>query len=157
MTVRLATNNPEKEVQLRRTELKLIHAGARKLALTDDSYRGFLRQLTGKESSGEMTGAERRRVVNRLRELGALEDRQDYKASFGGGQAGMARGLWAELRQLGVLDDASDKALDAFVRRQTAGAVTAARFLLDPKKAQPVIQALKGWVARVKADQGHAA
>jgi phage gp16-like protein len=157
MTVRLATVNPEKEVQLRRTELKLIHAGARKLALTDDSYRGFLRQLTGKESSGEMTGTERSRVIDRLRELGALEERQAYRASVGGGQAGMVRGMWAELRQLGALKDPSDGALDVFVRRQTRGNVGATRFLREPHQAQPVIQALKDWIARVKAAQGDAA
>ncbi|MGO1078310.1 phage protein GemA/Gp16 family protein [Inquilinus sp. CA228] len=152
MTLRLATDNPQqtKAKQLRRTELGLIHKGAKTLALTEDSYRDLLRGQTGKESSGDMTGAERRRVIDRLRELGALEERQAYKASLGGGQAGMARGLWAELRQLGALEDASDEALDAFVRRQTKDQVTACRFLQDPRQARPVIEALKGWIARVQ-------
>jgi phage gp16-like protein len=156
MTVSLAATSAKPALQLRRTELGLIHKGAAKLALTDDSYRDFLRQLTGKESSGEMTGAERGRVITRLRELGALEERQAYKASLAGGQAGMARGLWAELRQLGVLKDPSDQALDTFVRRQTRNEVTAARFLREPDQARPVIEALKDWIARVKNGQGSA-
>jgi hypothetical protein len=104
-----------------------------------------------------MSGAERGVVIDRLRELGALEARQTYRASVGGGQAGMVRGMWAELRQLGALKDASDDALDAFVRRQTRGDVAAARFLREPHQARPVIQALKDWIGRVKAGQGDAA
>lgn len=150
MTIRLVVDNPDKAKQLRRTELGLIHKGASKLKLTDDSYRTFLRNLTGKESSADMTGEERRQVIDRLRELGALEERQAYKASLASAQARMVRGLWAELRQLGALDDASDEALDAFVRRQTRGEVAAARFLREPAIAKPVIQGLKSWVARTR-------
>lgn len=150
MTVLLAIDNPDKAKQLRRTELGLIHKGAKNLALTDDSYRAFLRNLTGKQSSADMTGPERRRVIDRLRELHALEERRAHKAGFGGGQAGMARGLWAELRQLGAIDDASDAALDAFVRRQTGGDVAAARFLRAPHYARSVIEALKDRVLRAK-------
>lgn len=151
MPPRLVSDNGFAAINLRRTELGLIHKGANNLALTDDSYRGFLRNLTGKESSGEMTSAERRKVIDRLRQLGALRDRAAYRASFGGGQAGMARGLWIELHRLGAVDDASDQALDLFVRRQTGGAVAAARFLISPQMARPVIEALKASLVRARA------
>jgi len=150
MTIRLATDNPLAGKQLRRTELGLIHKGAKALALTDDSYRDFLRVQTGKESAADLTAAERQRVIDRLRKLGALQNRAAYRASYRSGAARMARGLWAELRQLGAIEDASDRALDAFVRRQTGGGVMAARFLREPAQARPVIEALKAWIARAK-------
>jgi phage gp16-like protein len=138
-------------------EIAKIHVGKRNLALDDDSYRALLKRIGGKPSSGDLTAQGRRLVLEHMKRLGAFDKKLDrHAASYGSAQARMVRGLWIELHQLGAIADASDQALDAFVQRQTGGAVTSARFLRDPASARPVVEALKGWVARTKTEQGKA-
>lgn len=56
----------------RRAELARIHLQAQQLGLDEDTYRAMLRRLTGRESAGEMTDAERARVLDFMkRQLGA--------------------------------------------------------------------------------------
>jgi phage gp16-like protein len=132
-------------------EIAKIHVGKRNLALDDDSYRALLKRIGGKPSSGDLTAQGRRLVLEHMKRLGAFGKKLDrHAASYGSPQARMARGLWIELGQLGAIDDASDAALDAFVLRQTGGAVTSARFLRDPAQARPVIEGLKAQLARAR-------
>ena len=61
------------------------------------------------------------------------------------------RALWITAGQLGLLRDTSDAALDSFVAKQSR--VTALRFL-PADQAEPVIEALKAWLARPREQGG---
>ena len=52
---------------LRKKELAAIHLGKKQLGLDDELYRDMLEDLTGKRSAGDMTQAERRKVLDEMR------------------------------------------------------------------------------------------
>lgn len=69
----------------RRVQLARIHAGAKALALDDATYRSLLMRVTGKNSSKDMTIAERTAVIAELVRLGFKEaDRRGQAANFPG-------------------------------------------------------------------------
>jgi phage gp16-like protein len=157
MTARLAVAAGGQAADRRRQELAKIHIGKVALALTDDSYRDLLERVGGKRSSADLSDQGRRLVLDQMARLGAYQAKPlRHAARYGAAQARMARGLWIELGDIGAIADASDAALDAFVQRQTGGAVSSARFLTDPQRARPVIEALKSWVGRTRASKGEA-
>jgi hypothetical protein len=63
--------------------------------------------------------------------------------------SGKVRALWWTLYWLGAVDSPNDRAIDAFVERQSG--VSALRFL-DSRQAHAVIEALKAWAARSGVD-----
>ncbi|ENE1253427.1 regulatory protein GemA [Stenotrophomonas maltophilia] len=54
----------------RRAQIAKIHLAKTQLGLDDDTYRGLLHRVTGKDSTASMTTAERDQVVSELRRLG---------------------------------------------------------------------------------------
>lgn len=54
----------------RRAQIAKIHLAATQLGLDDDTYRGLLRRVTGKDSTARMTTVERDQVISELRRLG---------------------------------------------------------------------------------------
>lgn len=124
--------------------IKAVQTCRRKLpTLSDDEiWRDFVERVTGKRSLRELTAPQLGRVIEELHRLGAPKRAKPLPSP----QARMARGLWIELADLGAVRDRSDRALDAFVRRQSE--VDAARWLTDPAEARKVVEALKSWVAR---------
>lgn len=131
------------------TALGLIHAAKRDLGLSDENYRAELIKVTGKSSSGDMNEAERAAVLARFRELGWKP-----QAKSGRGPAGRASGkyapklqaLWIAAWNLGLVRNPDDRAMIAFVKRQTG--VEHTRFLTDAAAAYMAIEALKSWIAR---------
>lgn len=126
-----------------------VHAAAKKNGIVDDTYRDMLRRVTGKESCRDMTNREIGAVLDHLNS-GRRARRVDELP-----QARKIRALWLSGYQLGVVHDRSDRALRAFVRRQTG--VDSESWLRDPRDARKVIEALKSWLAReAEVDwQGH--
>ena len=55
------------KITLRTKELAAIHMGKKQLGLDDEMYRNMLEDLTGKRSAGDMTQAERRKVLDEMR------------------------------------------------------------------------------------------
>lgn len=123
-----------------------IHVAKKELGLDDDTYRAALVQVTGKSSSAAMSEAERRKVLEHFRQRGfkgaATGRRQPLEGRF----AGKLQALWIAGWNLGLVRDRDDRALIAFVKRQTG--IDHVRFLRHGQDAMKAIEALKGWLAR---------
>ena len=116
-----------------------VHAAAKEKGMAEDDRRALMQRLVSKTSTKDMTKPDLRRVLSAIKGRAAVFPWQLK-----------IRALWISLGQLGVLRDRSDTALDAFVAKQSH--VTALRFL-PADQSEPVIQALKAWLAR-PTDEG---
>lgn len=117
-----------------------VHAAAKAKGVSDDDRRVMMLRLVGKSSTKDMTAAELERV---LAAINGHRETFPWRLKV--------RALWISAAQLGLLRDASDAALDAFVAKQSR--VTALRFL-PADQAEPVIEALKAWLARPREKGG---
>jgi phage gp16-like protein len=115
--------------QMGKSLLAKIHIAKKDLGLDDDTYRDVLEAATGKRSAAGLTGGELVAVVKHFEARG-------WKPSVvKGGKAGAAasgrparradhpvarkaRALWISLHQLGVVENSSEQALEAFAKRQ---------------------------------------
>lgn len=141
----------------RRERIKAIHVLKKQLGLDDDTYRAMLVKITGKDSSAKMNSGEQRGVLDEMRRLlnghawpGAkMRPAGDAAAAPpGASQLAKIRAIWADLREMGALKDASEKALRSFARRVTG---RDAIEWLSAADANKVIEGLKSWQARARA------
>lgn len=115
-----------------------VRAACRRLGLDDDARREIQVGLTGKASMTEMDMADLGKVLDSLN--------RDWKGPQGHrAHIGKIRALWWTLYWIGAIDEPKDRAIDAFVRRQTG--VSALRFL-DHRGSHAVVEALKSWAGR---------
>lgn len=126
--------------------LAAIHVGKKQLGLDDETYRGLLERVTGKRSAAELSETERTAVVAEMRRQGFTPASKPPRKGLDGPYAAKLQALWIAGWNLGVVRDRRDKALIAFVERQTK--ISHTRFLRFPEDAAKVIEALKGWLAR---------
>jgi hypothetical protein len=124
------------------TALAKIHVLKSKAKLDDDTYRDILERETGKRSSKGMSEVEQLKVISALQAIAPRQVSQTVAGSF----AKKLQALWIAGYNLGVVDDKSDKAMVAFLRRQTG--LDHHRFLQDPADANKAIDALKLWIRR---------
>lgn len=121
----------------RKRLIRRIHAEARSRGMDEAARRDLQRRATGKESCGDMTAAELRRVI---REMGQSRDRLPS-----GPMTGKIRALWISAYNLGVVRDRTDAACASWLRRQTG--LDAAAWASAPALARAV-QALQSWIER---------
>lgn len=141
---------------LRARELAAIHTGRRKLGWDDETYRDVLAQLAGgKRSAKDLTTEERRRVLDRMRDLGFAPvagkpaGRTRRKpAAEPAGQWDLARELWAQLGEVADLKDPSEAGLRRFLERQTKKSRPE---WCSPQELNKVVEGLKAWLARERA------
>ncbi|KQZ87219.1 hypothetical protein ASD64_07210 [Mesorhizobium sp. Root157] len=126
--------------------LAAIHVAKKQLGLDDDTYRAALVNITGKASTRDMTEAERNKVVAAFRDRGFKPASTGSRKRLEGKYSGKLQALWIAGWNLGVVHNRDDKALIAFVERQTG--LSHVRFLHDPADAAKAIEALKSWIAR---------
>lgn len=131
--------------QARRDELARIHIAIADLKWSDADYRAILFAKTGKSSAGDLDSVGRKRFLDHLSQCGWKPKGQGPKLTK---QQWLVKRLWRELGDAGALEDRSDKALDTFIKKQ--GGPDSLRFL-GTAHASTVIEALKGWLKRVKA------
>lgn len=135
---------------LRRRDLAAIHAAAAQLGMDtadkspDSAYRTMLRVQGGASSAADLDEAGRQRVLAYLRKL-AGKGQQGRTFT----QAQWIEHLWAQLGAKGLLRDPSAAGLAAFLRSRHGVDLVRA---LDGRQAAQVIEALKAWKARGKAD-----
>lgn len=116
-----------------------IRAACKRQAIDDDMRKSIQGDLVGKASMSDMS----------IGELGRLLDHfnKGWKGPMGHrAHIGKIKALWRSLYWLGAINEPDDRAISAFVERQTG--VSALKFL-DHRKAAKVIEALKGWLERV--------
>ncbi|KAA6405046.1 regulatory protein GemA [Candidatus Tokpelaia sp.] len=127
--------------------LAKIHIGKKALGLDDDTYRAMLHRLTGHESAKALTAAQMVRVLEEMKRNGAFaKPLKGTRRPLEGQYAKKLQALWIAGWNLGVIKNKDDKALIAFVSRQTGLSHT--RFLRYADDARRAIEALKGWIAR---------
>ncbi len=139
---------------IRQAELAKIHLAKKQLGLDDDTYRAVIERITkGRtDSSGEMTEAERRALLDEFARKGYQSapprERQDDWITISPNHPGAAhlRKLLAcayELERIGAVKSGSTKVwLRKFVKKITG--VDSLQWL-DATDANKVIEALKGW------------
>ncbi|ODT18896.1 MAG: hypothetical protein ABS35_22690 [Kaistia sp. SCN 65-12] len=149
------------------TSLAAIHVAKKELDLDDDDYRNVLERVTGKRSAKDLSFHERALVMKEFGRLGFevtypdpyrprtrdKAERAEHRTPavkgamrLDGVYARKLRALWISAWNLGVVRDRTDRALVAFVERQTGLSHT--RFLREPADAMKAIEGLKKWIAR---------
>lgn len=122
----------------RRRKMQAVRAAIRRHGIDEDDRRALQLQVTGTASMADMTPGQLEELLDHLN--------RDYKGPNGHrAHIGKVRALWWSLYWLGAVDQPNDRAIGAFVERQTG--VSALAFL-DHRQAFSVIEALKSWVAR---------
>jgi len=129
------------------TMIATIHVLKGQIGLDDDAYRDFLYQQAQVRSSKHLSVASAGRVIERMREI--TGERPAVKGSVAGLETPVGsklRALWIAGYNLGIVRARDDKAMLAFLERQTG--VSHVRFLGDPRAAASAIEGLKSWLAR---------
>lgn len=106
----------------RRSLIGKVKVAQKQLGLDEDTYRGMLFEVAGKTSAADLSEAELVRVVEHMKQRGfkALPG----KARGARGRAAdhpmarKARAMWISLYHLNAVNNQSERALEAFARRQ---------------------------------------
>ncbi|QHL90680.1 DUF1018 domain-containing protein [Sphingomonas changnyeongensis] len=114
-----------------------VRAAAHRSGLADDDRRALQAQITGKTSLSDMTLAEIGRVLDHLN--------RGWQPTGSRATTPKIRALWWTLYWVGAVHDASSRAIDSWVKRQSGRA--SLRFV-DHQAAAPLIEALKSWASR---------
>jgi len=121
----------------------LIHALAAKAGMDEDTRRAFMQRETGVTSTTAMTTRQAAAVIDKLKPLAG---RSGAIPGLDSAPARKLRALWIAGYDLGLVRDRSDRAMLAFLERQTG--VSHPRFLNEPGQATAAIEGLKSWLAR---------
>lgn len=124
----------------------LLKAAQKKFGLDDAAYRARLERETGKTSSKDMTYKEIQRCLESFKKDGFKPASKGGRRALEGKYAPKLQALWIAGYNLGLIRNKQDRALLAFVKRQTG--IDHVRFLHDARDAFRVIEALKGWLER---------
>lgn len=126
--------------------LATIHIAKKQLGLEDDDFRDVCERVTGKRSTRDMSEPQRIKLVEHFREQGFKPISKGARKSLEGKFATKLQALWIAGWNLGVFRNNDDKAMIAFVQRQTGiDAIRFVRYLDDATKA---IEGIKGWIER---------
>jgi phage gp16-like protein len=133
-------------MMITKAQIATIHALKNRIGLDDEAYRAMLSSMTGKHSSKLLTQDEAGHVIEAMqREAGAAWTRGAV-AGLDAPVARKLRALWIAGWNLGVVRDRSDRAMLAFLERQTR--VSHTRFLRHPGDASKAVEGLKTWLSR---------
>lgn len=133
---------------------KLIFAGCRDLGLDADARHDLQLAATGKTSLSDMTDAEMKLVIERLKKAGFKvgSNVKQKRPAASRGDLRFVHVLWRLLGEAGALSDPSRAGLNAFVRSsfgEAWGSVPAdIDMLRDAARIDQVVQALKSWARR---------
>ena len=110
-------------------------------------YRDLLERETGERSAKDLSVTQAGRVIDKLREVtGERGGTRGAVAGLEGVVSAKLRALWISGYNLAIVRDRSDRAMLAFLQRQTG--VSHTRFLKDPRAALGAIEGLKSWLGR---------
>ena len=127
-------------------QIRAIHALKKSAGLTDDDYRGLLKDRYRVASSKDLSESAAGGLIEQLKELGGQAGSRRPKDTASGKYASVLRALWLSAYNLAIVRDHDDRALIAFVQRQTG--VSHTRFLTEEAEGAKAIEALKSWIAR---------
>jgi len=152
--------------------LAKVHIAKKDLRLSDEHYRDVLERITGQRSAAGLSDAQLIAVLKHFEGEGfkpkvitgaKTATRSAPQRAMGSGRrradhpvARKARALWISLHQLGVVENGSEAALEAFAKRQLG--VDALQWA-DQSQAEPLIKGLKamgeraGWSQKGSLDE----
>lgn len=126
--------------------IQLIHIAKSQLGLDDATYRAMLAGLELPDSTTRMSIPQLGKVLEHLKSKGfKVRSKPKDRAQADDAQSKMIRGLWLELHALGYVNDPSETALAAWIKRETD--VDALQWLTGPQ-VQTTIEKLKQWRRR---------
>jgi hypothetical protein len=131
--------------------------------MEEADYRAIVQSLGRTVSAADLDQDGRKRLIQTLARIKAMAAGKAHVRrrliedciQYGGlqlTQIEYVRVLWDRLNGAGVLRDASERALNSFVRRQTG--IDRVEWLLDPRECNRVIEALKQMLARAAKEKG---
>ena len=130
-----------------REQLGAIHALKAKAGFDDDTYRDFLARETGVRSAKLLSASAAGRVIDELKRVtGQGVTPKGAVAGLDTPIGRKLRALWIAGYNLALVRDRTDRAMLAFVERQTG--VSHTRFFTDPAQGNQAIEGLKAWLAR---------
>lgn len=136
----------------RAAKIRMIQVARRQLQMDEDTYRAAIAlAVPGKSSCSDCTVGQLDKVIDHLKKKGfkpakpakAQRAKPERRPLDTSSEASKARAVWLLLAEMGVVRDASEGALAAYVRRQAG--VDDLRWVRD---MAPIIEGLKGWAAR---------
>ncbi|WP_372400269.1 regulatory protein GemA [Azospirillum sp. HJ39] len=131
-------------------DLKAIHAMRRELSLAEDCYRARVLQVSGgrTDSAGELKPAERAKLIEQLKGLGAGKKHRGRPARPAlTPQQRKVRAMWLALADAGAVTDRSEAALAAWLKSRIG--VDALQWL-QSADAGRAIEQLKQWTDRIE-------
>lgn len=135
-----------------RSMIAKVHIARKDLALDDTTYRALLVRVTGQESCAKMNNGQLSKILDEFKRLGwkAKRPRKSGQRKMADdAQSRMVRGMWITLHQHGLVRDASEEALAAYVKRMTGIEDLA---WLNEAQVSKVINGLRAWVQREGLD-----
>lgn len=142
---------------MNRTSLiKIIHIARCDLHLDDETYRAVLAQASGgKTSCGDMSVPELVKTLSAFQQKGfKIRSKPSNRGIKPGSLPAKIRAIWREMHQQGFISTGSDAALNAWLKRGTAGengglGVEQLAWLnQEPELAVKVLESLKRWHRR---------
>lgn len=127
----------------RNTMIARLHVLKRDMGLDDELYRDRLELLTGKRSAGELSDAE---LALAIAGFGAAPSRPRTIRLPATKQMRLIQAQWISLWNLGIVEDPSDAAIVAFIKRQTK--LDHPNWMTAHADVVKVAEALKDWLAR---------
>jgi len=137
-------------------KIRLIQCMIREHGLKEPEYRQIYESATGVDGLTKMkSDKDLDRVIVAMRRALNIEATPKNRGTTLCREpwARKIRSLWLTLRDLGVLEDSSEKALLAFIHTRTG---RERMEWLHPAQQQHIIEQLKHWVARIQADRATA-
>lgn len=137
----------------RNIDLAKIHIAKQQLDMSDDTYRDMLWSIGRVRSAKDLDLPGREAVLSHLKACGFKDVGRRPAPYKKGSQAALIRHLWTQLARAGTVQDASDRALRAFVKAQSAAHDPNGQGWDDPRLlprpvASAIIEHLKKWEAR---------
>lgn len=128
-------------------QIGAIRTLAAKAGMDEDTYRDFLDREAKVRSARQLSLAAAGHVIDKLKDMvGAPALAKGAVAGLNSPVARKLQALWIAGWNLGLIRDRTDRAMLAFLERQTG--VSHTRFLSHPSDATSAIEALKDWLAR---------
>jgi len=132
--------------QHRRALLAKVHVAKKVLGLDDDTYRAVLLRVAGETSAAKCSDAQLVALVKEFEAKGfTAKAKKPSPRPADHPLALKARAMWISLHQLGVVDNPSEPALEAFAQRQLG---VAKLQWANQREGNKLIEALKAMAER---------
>lgn len=135
----------------RNNDLAQIHIAKKALAMSDDSYRGLLVRITGKDSTQHMSLTERSNILVEFKRLGWSQKPKRQHKQYAQPLSRKLIMQWRDLYESGHVTNKSNAALEAWIKGETGKSNPD---WLDKAEANRLVEALKAWGKRRVKEAG---